>query len=96
MKQGFVYILANRKNGALYVGVTSDLSRRIFEHQNNILKGFTEKYGVHRLVYYEAHDTIENAIHREKCIKKWNRAWKIELIVKSNPTWKDFSINLAA
>jgi putative endonuclease len=96
MKQGFVYILANRKNGTLYTGVTSDLVRRVFEHQSDIIKGFTKKHGVHRLVCYEVHDRIEDAIHREKCIKKWNRAWKIELIEKFNPTWKDLSLNLAA
>jgi putative endonuclease len=96
MKQGFVYIMANRKNGTLYVGMTSNLLRRDFEHKNNILKGFTKKHGVHRLVYYEVHDSIEAAISREKHIKKWNRAWKIELVEKFNPTWKDLSVSLAA
>jgi putative endonuclease len=96
MKQGFVYIMANRKNGALYTGVTSNLPRRDFEHKNDVLEGFTKKYGVHKLVYYETHETMEAAIHREKCIKEWKRKWKIELIEKFNPTWRDLSSVLAA
>ncbi|HVY12708.1 MAG TPA: GIY-YIG nuclease family protein [Alphaproteobacteria bacterium] len=96
MKQGFVYIMASRKNGTLYTGVTSNLFRRIFEHKNDLIQGFTKKYGVHRLVYYEVHETMEAAIHREKCIKEWQRQWKIDVIEKFNPTWKDLYLQLAA
>jgi putative endonuclease len=96
MKQGFVYILANRRNGTLYTGVTSDLSRRISEHQNKTIDGFTKKYGIHRLVYYEIHESIEDAIHREKCVKEWKRVWKIKTIEAFNPTWKDLSLDIAA
>ena len=96
MKQGYLYIMANRKKGALYVGVTSDLSRRVFEHQNNLIKGFTKTYGIHHLVYYEIYESISDAIYREKCIKEWKRKWKIELIEKFNPTWKDLSLDIAA
>lgn len=85
----YVYILASRKNGTLYTGITSDLPKRIWEHKNNAVKGFTEKYHVHQLVYYERHDDPEEAILREKRIKKWERSWKIRLIEKSNPEWKD-------
>ena len=73
----------------MYIGVTSDLIKRIHEHKNNLVKGFTEKYHVHHLVYYEMHGEIENAIAREKQIKKWNRAWKLKLIEEKNPDWKD-------
>ena len=89
MKIPCVYILASRPNGTLYIGVTSDLIQRIWQHKSNLVKGFTERYGVHRLVWYEVHDSMESAIQREKAIKKWNRAWKIELIEKNNPTWGD-------
>jgi putative endonuclease len=89
MQQSYVYILASQRNGTLYVGVTSDLIKRIHEHQNNLTKGFTEKYHVHHLVYYEIHGEIEKAIVREKQIKKWNRAWKLKLIEEKNPDWKD-------
>ena len=89
MKIPCVYILASRPNGTLYIGVTSDLIQRIWQHKSNLVKGFTERYGVHRLVWYEVHDSMESAIQREKAIKKWNRAWKIELIEKNNPTWRD-------
>ena len=81
--------MANKKNGTLYIGVTSDLPKRIWEHKNNVVQGFTQKYGVHRLVYYEVYDDPENAILREKRLKKWNRNWKIELIEKENPEWRD-------
>ena len=84
-----VYILASDRNGTLYIGVTSDIGRRISEHRSNIVGGFTQKYDVHRLVYVEFHDEIADAISREKQIKKWRRAWKLELIEKSNPTWRD-------
>ena len=89
MKIPCVYILASRPNGTLYIGVTSDLIQRIWQHKSNLVKGFTERYGVHRLVWYEVHESMESAIQREKAIKKWNRAWKIELIEKNNPTWGD-------
>ena len=89
MKIPCVYILASKPNGTLYIGVTSDLIQRIWQHKSNLVKGFTERYGVHRLVWYEVHESMESAIQREKAIKKWNRAWKIELIEKNNPTWRD-------
>jgi putative endonuclease len=81
--------MASKRNGTLYVGVTSNLIRRVYEHKNNIIKGFTAKYKVHNLVYYEQGEYIAGAIEREKQLKKWNRKWKIELIEKDNPTWRD-------
>ncbi|MGQ9701419.1 MAG: GIY-YIG nuclease family protein [bacterium] len=93
-KQYYVYILSNKKNGTLYTGVTNDLVRRVYEHKHNLIEGFTKKYHVHRLVYFENTENVEAAIHREKCIKKWKRAWKIELIEKSNPEWKDLYYEL--
>jgi len=95
MKQSYVYILASKKNGTLYVGVTSDLVQRIYEHKQNIIDGFTTKYGVHTLVYYEIHEDVREAIIREKRIKKWNRSWKLLLIRKNNPEWKDLYNELA-
>ena len=89
MKIPCVYILASKPNGTLYVGVTSDLIQRIWQHKNGLAEGFTKRYGVHRLVWYEVHESMESAIQREGAIKKWNRAWKIELIEKNNPTWRD-------
>ena len=89
MKQPSVYILANKKNGTLYIGVTSDLVKRIWQHKNHVVSGFTEEYEVHQLVYFEQLDDMENAITREKVIKKWNRAWKIRLIEQNNPKWLD-------
>jgi putative endonuclease len=89
MKQYYVYILASRKNGTLYIGVTDDLIRRIYEHKNNLIEGYTNKYNVHTLVYYEAHDDIQEAIIREKQIKKWNRKWKLRLIEEMNLEWRD-------
>jgi len=94
-KRGYVYILASKRNGTLYTGVTSDLVRRVWEHKQDQIEGFTKRYGVHRLVYVEAHDDIQDAIVREKRIKKWNRAWKIELIEKQNPDWKDLYEEIA-
>ena len=88
MKNGFVYILASKKNGTLYIGVTSDLLKRIYEHKNNLVDGFTKQYNVHDLVYFETSPEIESAIAREKQLKVWKRAWKIELIEKNNPDWK--------
>ena len=84
-----VYILASRRNGTLYVGVTSDLRKRVWEHRNDLVEGFTKKYGVHCLVYFEQHAEMAAAITREKQIKKWNRAWKLELIERANPEWQD-------
>ena len=88
-KQPAVYILASRRHGTIYVGVTSDLVKRIWEHKNNVVEGFTKKYDVHALVYFEMHADMAQAIQREKRIKKWNRAWKIELIEQENPDWHD-------
>jgi putative endonuclease len=85
----YVYILASRRNGTLYVGVTNDLLRRVYEHKNNLVAGFTRRYGVHLLVYFESTSDVTSAIQREKQIKKWNRAWKFELIERVNPDWKD-------
>ena len=85
----YVYILASQRNGTLYVGVTSDLVGRTWEHKNDLVEGFTKKYGVHILVWYELHDDIEAAIAREKRLKKWNRAWKLRLIEKENSGWND-------
>ena len=88
-KQPCVYLLANRRNGTIYTGVTSNLTKRVWEHKNDLVEGFTRKYAVHTLVWYELHDTMENAIQREKAIKNWKRAWKIELIEQENPDWLD-------
>ncbi len=89
IKNSYVYILASKKNGTLYVGVTSNLEKRVYEHKNDIHEGFTKKYQIHLLVYYEHHEDITTAIWREKCIKRWNRAWKIKLIEEKNPDWND-------
>jgi putative endonuclease len=89
MKQYFVYILASKKNGTLYIGVTNNLIRRIYEHKEGLIEGFTKKYNVKMLVYYEIHKEIREAIKREKAMKKWLRKWKIELIEGMNPEWKD-------
>jgi len=94
-KQYYVYILASRKNGALYTGVTNNLTRRIYEHKNNFVKGFTEKYQIHQLVYFEEAGDIESAINREKRLKRWKREWKVELIEKLNPEWRDLYDDLA-
>ena len=93
-KQPCVYLLASQRNGTLYVGVTSDLLKRVWEHKNNVVEGFTKRYGVHSLVWYEPHDTMESAIMREKAIKEWKRAWKLDLIEKANPEWKDLFENI--
>lgn len=85
----YIYILASQRNGTLYTGVTNDLKRRIWEHKNNLVKGFTKEYGVHLLVYYELAEDIEQAILREKKSKRWKRKWKIDLIESSNPEWSD-------
>ena len=82
-------MLCSKRNGTLYTGVTSDLVKRIYEHKNNFVEGFTKKYNVHRLVWYEIHESAESAITREKQIKKWKRAWKLKLIEKNNSEWID-------
>ena len=89
MKKYYVYILASRRNGPLYIGVTNDLGRRVFEHKSDIIKGFTKKYQVHTLIYYEEFEDINLAIEREKQLKKWKRKWKLDLIEKVNPKWTD-------
>ena len=88
-KQPAVYILASKRNGTLYTGVTSNLLKRIWEHKNNLVEGFTKRYDVHHLVWYEIHESMESAITREKQLKKWKRKWKLELIEKGNPYWRD-------
>jgi len=85
----FVYILAGKRNGTLYIGVTGDLVKRVFQHKHNLVEGFSQKYSVHILVYYEIFGNINDAITREKQLKKWNRKWKLNLIEKINPEWKD-------
>jgi putative endonuclease len=89
MKQPTVYLLASQRNGTLYVGVTSDLIKRIWQHRNHVVEGFTNKYHVELLVWFEQHESMASAIGREKAIKKWNRAWKLNLIEKTNPGWQD-------
>jgi putative endonuclease len=88
-KQPCVYILASKRNGTLYIGVTSDLFRRAGLHKQDLIEGFTKRHGVHRLVYYEMHEQLDAAIRREKRLKKWNRAWKLRLIESMNPEWDD-------
>jgi len=94
VRRYFVYILASFKNGTLYVGITGDLSKRISIHQRDIVKGFTKKYTVHDLVYFEEHDNAIAAIAREKQLKNWRRQWKVDLIEKNNPNWNDLSEDL--
>ena len=89
MKLPCVYILASKRNGTLYLGVTSNLVQRIWQHKNDYVEGFTKRYGVHTLVWFEPHESMESAIAREKAIKEWKRVWKVELIEKGNPTWRD-------
>ena len=84
-----VYILASKPKGTLYIGATWDLARRVWEHKNDFVEGFTKRYGVHALVWYEAHESMEGALIREKALKKWKREWKTELIEEGNPTWSD-------
>jgi len=95
-RQFYVYILASRRNGTLYIGVTNNLARRVWEHKVDAVDGFTKKYGVHRLVWYEAADTALAAITREKQLKKWRRAWKLKLIEMMNPEWKDLYDDIAS
>jgi putative endonuclease len=93
-RQYYVYVLTNRTNRVLYIGVTNNLERRIFEHKNKLVEGFTKKYNLNKLVYYEATNDIDGALEREKQLKNWHRDWKINLINRSNPAWKDLSDNL--
>ena len=95
MKQPCVYILASRRNGTLYIGVTSNLLQRVWQHKNDFVDGFTKRYGVHTLVWYKSHETMGSAIMREKAIKEWNRAWKLKEIEKANPRWRDLYDDLA-
>ena len=89
MKQYYVYMLASRRNGTLYIGVTGRGAQRIWEHKADVIEGFTKKYGVHKLVWFEVHNDVYAAIAREKQLKGWNRAWKVKLIEKNNPNWSD-------
>lgn len=88
-KQPAVYMLASKRNGTLYIGVTSNLIRRVWEHKNDLADGFTKKYQVHQLVWYELHETMDSAISREKAMKNWKRAWKVSRIETVNPDWQD-------
>ena len=96
MKRYYVYIMASKRNGTLYVGVTNDIGRRAYEHRTGAVEGFTPRYGVKRLVYYELHDDIETAIGREKTVKRWPRKWKLDLIEGMNPEWSDLCETLNA
>ena len=89
MREFYVYILTNKRNGTLYIGVTNNLQRRVYEHKNHLKKGFTKNQQLHHLVYFESTEDIRSALQREKQLKKWERGWKIELIEKNNPQWKD-------
>ncbi len=89
LKTYYVYIMASKKHGVLYVGMTSDIKRRVYEHRNGLIEGFTRRYFVHRLVYFEMTTDVNAAIAREKQLKRWKRQWKIELIEKDNPDWRD-------
>jgi putative endonuclease len=89
MKAGYVYIMANRKNGTIYIGVTSDLVKRVWEHKNGVVPGFTKKYGCKLLVWYEAHEDLQQARQRELQMKEWQRKWKIRLIEEANLDWND-------
>jgi putative endonuclease len=94
MKTYYVYILASKRNGTLYIGITNDLARRVYEHKSGLIKGFTKKYSVNKLVYFQLTNDVNAAIRREKRLKKWKRQWKIELIEKLNPDWNDLSERL--
>ena len=94
-RQPVVYILASKRNGTLYIGVTSDLAKRVWQHKNDVVDGFTKRYSVHQLVWYELHETMESAIEREKALKNWKRVWKLELIENSNPSWQDLYETIA-
>ena len=93
-KEFYVYILASKKNGTIYIGVTSDLIKRVWEHKNNFVEGFSKKYNVHLLVYFEKHGSIKSAIKREKQLKNWKRKWKTDLIEENNYMWNDLYKNI--
>lgn len=93
-KNYYVYILAKERNGVLYIGVTSDLIKRVWEHKNNVVEGFTKQYKVHDLVYYEQYGSVEIALNREKRLKEWKRQWKIDLIESTNPYWNDLYLKI--
>ena len=95
MKCGYVYIMASRRNGTLYIGVTSDLPGRVYAHRNGLIPGFTKRYGCKMLVWFECFDDLQEARHRELQMKEWRRAWKIELIEKTNPRWDDLFLTLS-
>ena len=95
MKTPCVYILASKRNGTLYTGVTSNLVQRVWQHKNDFVQGFTKQYGVHQLVWYELHPTMESAITREKAIKEWQRSWKVDLIEAKNPHWLELYEEIA-
>jgi putative endonuclease len=92
----FFYILANKRNGTLYVGMTDDLVKRVWQHRNDVIPGFTKRYGVKTLVWHETHESRESAFARERQLKKWNRAWKLELIESINPSWRDLADELTS
>jgi putative endonuclease len=94
-RQPAVYILASKRNGTLYIGVTSELAKRVWQHKNDVVDGFTKRYSVHQLVWYELHETMESAIKREKTLKNWKRIWKLELIETSNPGCQDLYETIA-
>nr|WP_321231186.1 GIY-YIG nuclease family protein [uncultured Psychroserpens sp.] len=91
--QYYLYLLASKKNGTLYIGVSNDLERRMFEHKNKLVEGFTSKYNVDKLMYFESFQYVNDAIQREKNMKKWKRQWKIDVIEKDNPNWEDLSVD---
>jgi putative endonuclease len=95
MRGGYVYIMTNRPNGTLYIGVTANLSRRVHEHREGLMEGFTKRHGLKTLVWHEPHDSIDSAIHRETAMKRWNRAWKTRTIMALNPDWRDLYNELA-
>jgi len=95
MKSYYVYILASKRNGTLYIGITNSLIRRVYEHKNDLINGFSKRYHVHTLVYYQRFDDVKSAIQHEKRLKKWNRKWKLALIEENNPAWKDLYEDLA-
>ena len=90
-KNYYVYILANNKNSTFYIGITNNLERRVYEHKQRMVKGFTKQYNLSKLVYFEETENVISAISREKCLKRWNRKWKLELIEKKNPNWEDLA-----
>jgi len=93
MKNYYVYILTNKRNGTLYTGITNNLIRRVYEHKSRLIEGFTKKYSINKLIYFESTTDVNDSILREKRLKKWKREWKIDLIEKSNPDWRDLSVD---